>query len=210
MPHSLVSRPSSGVGAPDEADIAKKKIYAATEGRAEDLKNDPYQKSVMDFLQGVVGGQNVPYTDQVKNSILAQQGKGAADAEAVQMQTLRDSLGASGGSIYDPGYQAAQRQAMSQRQGANLDAMGQLDAKAGLENFQAKAQGANQLSAARNSQNAQVNQMGLAGADYRARTQVVKPTVPGAVPGAPVRPPPFDPFGRGQSMTAQNQAAMRL
>src|SRR5882757_4111226 len=146
-----------------EALEAQQRIRQLTEGRAADLATDPYQKSVMDFLQGQVSGTNVPYTDTVKNSILAQQGKGNADAEAAQMATLRDSLGASGGSIYDPGYQAAQRQAMSQRQGANLDAQGTLNAQAGLANFQAQNQGANQLSAARNAQNAQINQMNLAG-----------------------------------------------
>ena len=220
MAFSIISRPStygdpgsSGMSGPTgpldpEAALAKKKIFGATEGRAQELKNDPYQKSVMEFLQGQVSGKNVPYSDTVKNSILAQQGRGSADAEAAQMQSLRDSLGATGGSIYDPGYQAAQRQAMSQRQGANLDAQGQLNATAGLENFKAQSQGANQLSAARNAQNAQVNQMNLAGADYRAQTQVAKPAA------GPVQPrrinDPLAHLGGPSSMTHQNQAAMRL
>ena len=192
-----------------EALEAQQRIRQLTEGRAADLAKDPYQKSVMDFLQGQVSGTNVPYTDTVKNSILAQQGKGNADAEAAQMATLRDSLGASGGSIYDPGYQAAQRQAMSQRQGANLDAQGTLNAQAGLANFQAQNQGANQLSAARNAQNAQINQMNLAGADYRAKTAIpiADPTATGV--RRPMGPMPI-PGVNQNSLSAQNQAAMRL
>lgn len=221
MVYSIISSPEiaqraamPGIGKQaidPEVALAKKNMYAATEGRAAELKNDPYQKSVMDFLQGQVSGANVPYTDTVKNSILAQQGRGAADAEAAQMQSLRESLGASGGSIYDPGYQAAQRQAMSQRQGANLDAQGVLDAQAGLANFQAQSQGANQLSAARNAQNAQINQMNLAGADLRSRTTAAVPADPAATAGVVRRPPGIQIPGFSQnSMTAQNQAAMRL
>ncbi len=179
MAFSIISRPSGTPGMPGmpnqldpAAQLAQDKMYGATEGRAQELKDDPVQKSVMDYLQGVVGGGNVPYTDEVKNSMLAQQGRGSADAEAAQMESLRQSLGASGGSIYDPGYQAAQRQAMSQRQGQNLDAMGQLNAKAGLENHKAQMQGAAQLASSRNAQNAQINQMSTAGANLRAQTQV--------------------------------------
>ncbi len=206
MAQSIVSSPSG----PDMTDPsvieAQKKIYAATEGRAQQLQNDPYQTSVMQYLQGVVGGHNVPFSDEVKNSILAQQGRGTADAEGAQMQALRESLGASGGSIYDPGYQSAQREAMSQRQGANLDAMGQLNAKAGLANQQAQMQGAQQLSTARNAQNAQVNQMQLAGAGYRAQTfantQPKKP-MPAFNPMAHIGDP------ENQGVSASNYAAFR-
>lgn len=178
MPYSSISLPT-GSAATDQLDpsvaLAQKKIYGATEGRAQQVQNDPYQKSAMDYLQGVVGGANVPYSDQVKDSILAQQGQASAGAEAAQMDALRQSLGASGGSIYDPGYQAAQRQAMSQRQGQNLDAMGQLNATAGLANQQAQQQGATQLAAARGAQNAQVNQLGVQGANFRAQTVAETP-----------------------------------
>ncbi len=121
------------------------------------------------------------------------------------MDALRQSLGATGGSIYDPGYQAAQQQAMSQRQGSNLDAMGQLNATAGLANQRAQMQGASQLSSARGAQNAQVNQMDLAGAGYRAQTTA-------EVPQKPVRRPmstfTSDPQG-GAGVSASNYAAFR-
>jgi hypothetical protein len=232
MVYSVISTPGfsrggEGGGTPSNMSLdptaaaARKKITALTEGRADELGNDPYQKSAMDYLKGTISGQNVPYSNGVKNSILAQHGAGAASAEAAQMETLRQSLGASGGSIYDPGYQAAQREAMSQRQGSNLDAMGQLEAKAGLANQQAQAQAASALSSARAQQNAQINAMKLAGADYQAKTQV--PVGAGAAGGGgayPVNaagkpiamgPRLTDMTGRPlNSMTYQNQAAMRL
>ncbi len=158
---------AAGSAAADMA-AAKKRIQDLTEGRAGELANDPYQKSVMDFLQGVTNGSQVPFTNEVQGAILAQQGKGSADAEAAQMANLRESMGANGGSIYDPSYQAAAREAMSQRQGRNLDAAGNMAANAGQANFNARMSGAGQLANARNAQNAQVNQLGLAGAGYRA------------------------------------------
>jgi hypothetical protein len=148
---------------------ARKRIQELTEGRGQELANDPYQKSVMDFLQGVTGGQNVPFSNEAQGAILAQQGRGSAAAEGAQMESLRQSMGASGGSIYDPAYQSAAREAMSQRQGRNLDAAGQMAATAGRENFNARMAGAAGLAQARNAQNAQVNQMNLAGAGYRGR-----------------------------------------
>lgn len=157
-------------GAPvDPMAAARQRITDLTEGRGQQILNDPYQMAAMDFLKGQTSGTNVPYTDEVKNSILAQQGRGFASAEAAQMGALRDQIAANGGSVNDPSFQAAERQAMSQRQGQNLDAMGQMASQAGLANFQARNQGANQLAAARGAQNAQVNQMNLAGAGYRAQ-----------------------------------------
>jgi len=154
---------------------ARKRIYELTEGRAGELANDPYQKSVMDFLQGVTGGQNVPFTNEVQGAMLAQQGRGSADAEAAQMASLRESMGASGGSIYDPAYQSAAREALSQRQGRNLDAAGNMAATAGRENFNARMAGAGALAQSRLAQNAQVNQMNLAGAGYRSRESYTRP-----------------------------------
>lgn len=218
MVYSVISRPEapSQSGTPSNMSIdpavaaARKSIIDLTEGRAKDLANDPYQTAALDYMKGSVAGQNVPFTNTVKNSILAQQGAGAADAEKAQMEALRQSLGASGGSIYDPGYQAAQREAMSQRQGANLDAQGKLEAQAGIANNQAQAAAANSLSSARAQQNSQINQMNLAGADYRSRTTAAVPTASG-VAGFMSRPAGIQIPGFSQnSMTAQNQAAMRL
>lgn len=162
---------SSGGGGAAGADMeaALRRIQGLTEGRANEIEADPYQKAVMDFLSGVVSGKDAPFTNEARNAMLAQQGRGTAAAEAAQMQQVREGLAASGGSIYDPAYQSAAREAMSQRQGRNLDAAGQIASQAGQANFNARMGGAGQLSSARNAQNALINQMKLAGAGYQAQ-----------------------------------------
>jgi hypothetical protein len=220
MPMSVMSLGGSGGagGQPGELDpemqAARKRMEQATYGRAQTLQNDPYNKAALDYMKGTVSGQNVPFSNTVKNSMMAQHGAGSAAAEAAQMETLRQSLGASGGSIYDPGYQAAQRQAMSQRQGSNLDAAGQLEAKAGIANQQASAQAANSMAAARNAQNAQVNQMGMAGANLDAQRTAAVPQ--GGVPGMPGAPNPLKrnlgsiASGMNGGISEQNQRVFRI
>lgn len=215
MVYSVISQQGGGGygGVPSNmsldptAKAARDRITAATSGRATELANDPYQKSALDYMKGTMGGANAPFSDTVKNSILAQQGAGSASAEQAQMESLRQSLGASGGSIYDPGYQAAQRQAMSERQGSNLDAKGALDAQAGIANQQAQAQAANALSSARSQQNAQINQMKVASADYDARTAI--PVAPGAgTPGAGAAPGGMTPAEISRRVSDQNQSLL--
>ncbi len=159
-----------------QSDAMFEKIRQLTEGRANEIRNDPVQAQVMEYLKGVLGGQNVPYTDTVLNSLQAQQGKGSASAEAAQMQSLRDALGANGGSIYDPSYQAASNEAASQRQGRNLDYSGQLNAQAGVENFNAKANAGNSLGQLRSNQNAQISGLTQALAGYQSQRFQDTPT----------------------------------
>lgn len=169
----------SGATMTDEqkkSDEMFQKVMDLTSGRAKEVQNDPVQKSVMDYLQGVLSGNNVPYTDTVLNSLQAQQGRGSASAEAAQMQSLRDSLGAQGGSIYDPSYQAASREAQSQRQGRNLDYAGQLNAQAGVENFNAKTNAGGMLGQLRGQQNAQINGLDTTAAGWQAQRTMPFPT----------------------------------
>lgn len=151
-----------------QSDQMFQKIMQLTSGRADEIRNDPVQAQVMDYLKGVLGGKNVPYSDTVLNSLQAQHGRGSAAAEAAQMQTLRDSLGASGGSIYDPSYQAASREAMSQRQGQNLDYAGQLNAQAGVANFDARQNASGLLGQLRGQQNAQISGLTQSAAGFQA------------------------------------------
>lgn len=200
MPQSIISRAQLD----PEVQKAEEDFYGLTSGRSKELANDPYQNSVMQYLQGVVGGKESPFNDTVKNSILSQQGQAAVSAEQAQMQALRDSLQASGGSIYDPGYQAAQREAMAQRQGAGLDAIGQVETTAALENHKAKMQGASQLASARGAQNAQINQMNLAAANQKAQKTAAVPQQPQQQQPQQRKQTPWD---ISQQVSAQNKAA---
>ncbi len=185
------------------SDAMFQKIMQLTEGRAGELRNDPVQAQVMKYLQGVLGGKNVPYSDKVLNSLQAQHGRGTAAAESAQMQSLRDSLGASGGSIYDPSYQAASREAMSQRQGQNLDYAGQLNAQAGVANQQAQQQGAGMLGSLRGQQNAQINGMNSQAAGYQAGRFY---ETPGTQPSTPTTLMPQYGGGGQMGMAGQTQA----
>jgi hypothetical protein len=183
------------------ADDQFKKVMQLTQGRANELRHDPVQQQVMHYLKGVLGGKNMPYTDNTMNALKAQFGKGSASAEAAQMQTLRDSVGATGGSIYDPSYQAASREAQSQRQGANLDYAGHLNAQAGLANFQAQQNAAGMQGSLRNAQNAQINGLSQAAAGMQAGRFFEQPT---AAPSAPTTLMPQ--YGGGGQMGMAGQA----
>lgn len=189
---------------PDQAksDELFNQIMQLTKGRAGELRHDPVQNQVMNYLRGTISGKNVPYSNTVLNSLNAQHGRGTAAAEAAQMQSLRDSLGATGGSIYDPSYAAAQREAMSQRQGANLDYAGQLNAQAGLANFQAQQQGAGMLGSLRNAQNAQINGLQGQAANYTAGRFY---ETPNSTPSAPTTLMPQYGGGGQMGMAGQTQ-----
>ncbi len=132
-------------------------MFNDTEGRATDLGADPSIRAAQDYLRGVVSGQNVPFSETSMNAMRAQNARGTATAAGSQMGQLRDSVGASGGSIYDPGYQSASREIDSHRQGQNLDYAGQLQAQASRANSQAQMQGAGQLANTTLANNAQIN-----------------------------------------------------
>ncbi len=155
------------------------KIQAMITGRSNEIRNDPVQTGVMNYLQSVMGGQNVPYSDTVLNSLNAQHGRGTASAQGAQMQQLREAMGAGGGSIYDPSYQAASREMDSERQGRNLDYQGQLGAQAGLANQQAQQNASMSLGQLRSNQNAQISGLDQAMAGYQAgRFQEVQNQMP--------------------------------
>lgn len=151
-------------------------IKQHTYGRANQLQNDPVQRQIIQQLRGVISGQNTPYNESTLNALQGQQARGSATAQAAQMETLRQQLGASGGSIYDPGYGAALRESDSVRQGQNMDYAGQLRAMAALENFNAQQNATRSLAGVNQAQNAQINQLGLAGAGFQAQRHQQVPT----------------------------------
>lgn len=164
-----VQSPAAAHASQAASDAMFRPVQQLTEGRANELRSDPVNQQIIQYLQSIMGGNNVPYNDQTLNALKAQYGKGTASAEAAQMDELRNAVTAGGGSIYDPSFQAASREAMSNRQGQNLDYAGQLGAEANAANFGARQGAANQLAAVNANQNAQINNLGLAGAGYEAQ-----------------------------------------
>lgn len=158
---------AGGGSADAEMKANRQKITDLTEGRATDLQNDPRLNQAMDFFGGVVSGANVPFSQEVQHAQLNQQANATAAANAAQLRALEESIVANGGSINDPSFQAKKQELNSNRQGQNLDALGRMLSQAQVQNFNAQANGANALAGIRSGQNAQINNMNLAGANYR-------------------------------------------
>jgi hypothetical protein len=176
--------PAAAAGAA-QMNQSRKDILANTSGRATALANDPLMKQATDFYSKVMAGGAGPYTDASKAAMLAQHGKATSDAQAAQMAALRDATAASGGSIYDPSFQAKSQELNANRQGSNIDAQGQIEADAAGANFNARMGGASGLVGARSGQNAQINQMSGMAANFLSNDTAAVPagTAPQAVGG---------------------------
>lgn len=142
-----------------ERDANRNQILANTEGRAGELRNDPRANAAMDFLQGVVGGQNVPFNQEMRANYLTDAANTAGAQEAAQTQNLREQMANNGGSMSDPSAMAALRELQSRRGGQIAGAQNQIGMQAGQANFNAQMGGANSLAAVNAGQNAQINQM---------------------------------------------------
>lgn len=156
-------------------------IRDLTEGRARELADDPRLNQAMDFFGQVVNGSQVPFTKEVQRAQLNQQANGTAQANAAQLQALEAAVVAAGGSLNDPSFLAKKQELNSNRQGQNLDALGRMLSQAQLANFNAQAQGAQSLAGIRSGQNAQINGMNLAGANFRGQEFRDTPTGGGAI-----------------------------
>ncbi len=147
----------------------RQRITDLTEGRADELRNDPRMNQAMDFFGSVLNGSKVPFSEETQRAQLNQRANGTAAANASQLRALEEAIVARGGSLQDPSFLAQKQEMMANRQGQNLDALGQMLSQAGIANYNAQASGANSLAGIRSGQNNQINQMGLAGAGYRAQ-----------------------------------------
>lgn len=137
-----------------------------TEGRGDAVMSDPYTQAALSRFQSVLGGQDVPYTDQVQNQLLARQADAGAAGGAAQASMLRDSMSALGGSMADPQAQAAMRQIQAQLQQQNNGNLGDMQSKATLANFGAKNDAASSLAATR------ASQLGMANSQYNQASQL--------------------------------------
>lgn len=90
------------------------------------------------YLTGVVSGQNTPYNQATRDSMYSQQSGMAGAAEAARNQQIAEQSAMGGASPSDPSYQRLIRQSMAARQGANQQAMGDIDRTANLANQQAQ------------------------------------------------------------------------
>jgi hypothetical protein len=120
---------------------------------------DPDMTAAMQYLRSVMEGNNVPFTDAVKNQMLSQQSGMNAAAEAGQNQALTRSAAVGGSSGNDPSLRGAMRQSMAARQGANTEAAGKINTQATLANNQAQGTAGQQLAGWGNQREARLNRM---------------------------------------------------
>lgn len=137
-----------------------------TEGAADAIMGDPRYRAALDAFGSVVSGQNLPLGQATQNRIYGQAADSNAAANTAQDQMMQRQLAASGGSIYDPSYQAAQRENMSQRQVANQGTLRDIKIKAALENFTAQQGAARSLAATRGQQYSLSNPLRSQAAGY--------------------------------------------
>ncbi len=98
----------------------------------------PQNSAAMQFLNSVVSGQQLPYSQQQQDAQYGQASGMNAAAEAAQNQEAQDSASSGGASPTDPSYQSQQRQNMARRQSANQNAMGNIQSQANSQNFGAR------------------------------------------------------------------------
>lgn len=176
------SDPTNGLTGQQRVDASRGQVFANTEGRGQATLNDPYTQAALTRFQGVANGTTLPYDATTKNALLTSASNASASAEGSQAQMLQQQLAMNGGSMNDPAAQAALRQLASTRQGANQDSLNGINQTANLANFDAQNQGAQQLAGIRSNQNAQANQMYLAGAGYRAQDYATSESPGGRIP----------------------------
>lgn len=98
-----------------------------------------------DYLTGVVQGQNTPYNEATRTSMYGRAAGMNAAAEGAQNRQLSEQAAMGGASPTDPSYANLMRQTMAQRQGANVQAAGDIDRTANLANQQAQIGAADRL-----------------------------------------------------------------
>ena len=91
------------------------------------------------FLQGVVNGSNLPYSQQQQDSLYASASASNAQAEQEQNNQARSQAAAGGASPTDPSLNSVTQQNAARRQGANQTALGDIQSQAGSANFGAQA-----------------------------------------------------------------------
>lgn len=163
------SDPSNGLTGQARVDASRGQVFANTEGRGQATMSDPYTQAALDRFKGVASGAVQPYDTTTKNAMLTAASNNNAAAEGSQAQMLQQQAAMNGGSVNDASSQAAMRELAANRQGQNQNALNGINQQANMANFNAANEGSQQLAGIRSNQNAQANQMYLAGAGFRAQ-----------------------------------------
>lgn len=170
----------------DPVKDAENNVMRYTAGFAQDIGNDQYLGAANDKLQG--GMNTGPYSEAAIQHLIARQADQTAKAEGTNNAELANQMAARGIGPDDPGYQAALRQAQSQRQQSNIAFAGDTRFNAGQANYAGQQSAANALASNRRAQLGMM-QSGLSqGAGYLSKTAEPGGRAP-AAGGSPFPPP---------------------
>lgn len=106
---------------------------------------DPATQAAMDYLQGVMGGQNEPMGQATQDNMYSEASDQNAASEAANVNRGREDAVAGGASASDPTLQAYQRQEQARRQTSNSTARRGIETTAALKNFEARSGAASEL-----------------------------------------------------------------
>lgn len=146
------------------------RIIQDTEGRGDATMNDPRINAALDYTQGIMNGQNEPYTQAVQNQLFSSQADAGAASEASQAEMLRESAAARGLSPNDPSLASSMRSLEAGRQQQNNANLGNIQSQATLANFDARSQAALNLLGGRMNQLGEANSQYNKGAGYLNQT----------------------------------------
>jgi hypothetical protein len=108
---------------------------------------DAAAEAAIKRLEATGSGESLPMDEAQKARMLSSQSDMTAAAEAQQQAALRRTVGAGGGSLYDPSTGAAEREFAADRQAGNQLAKRDIDTSAQAQNWEAQF-AANRLLAA--------------------------------------------------------------
>jgi hypothetical protein len=156
--------------------VQQDEVTAATKGRGEATMNDPRLTAAQDYLQGLLG------KNDIQDTLYSQMSDQNAAAATTQADQLRQSAAAAGMSPSDPAFQALQRSTETGRMQANQGAL----ATSILQGNQAKSAAASALASQRLGQLGAANQMYGQYAGMKAQQQTGAAFVPSGYQTLPV------------------------
>ena len=160
---SVYQGQSSAQSGPAQIAQSRQQILDMTQGRAQEIQDDPLTQAALQRLHAGTTGHDAPITQHTFDQLAAGQGRMAGAQEQAQNQMLRDQMAAAGGSVNDASYQAALRANLGQRQGEVMAMRNQLAADANMRNYDARQQAALGLGSTNLAHQSLVNQpLGMA------------------------------------------------
>lgn len=146
MARGEVPMPGAMSDAEMQANANKSEAYDIARGGVSRVTDDPVDALIRQQLQGVATGKNVPFNDEVRNSMFSEQADMGAAANANRAEKILAQASERGLSMNDPSVQAALRKSQTEQQLGAQGARQDIAKTANRENFAAQQSGLRDLS----------------------------------------------------------------